>query len=526
MLKTKDTAKINTSGNAATATKLQTARKINGVSFDGTSDINININSSNQLAFSTTRPTSANSAITTGPSMVGFLATGNMTTGKPHTDGYITEYRWDTDAGWSSQFFVPSNGNGKLQFREMVSGTWGDWNTVYSTNNKPTADEIGAAREHHDHPSYIKKARDGVVDGTTYFNTIEPYYVNGANFQHFDLEFQDEDSGDIVWKHPDGTQKGRIWHDNSKLLLSGTSSNGSNLLTINSELRFNGNKVFHEGSPQPNVNWANGASYADKWVTNAYGSCELKAGTGDNATFDSHNVILKTHWGLGIRDYQDICRILFDARRGSLVTHDYIQTYDKFWGNGLINGSYGITLGVHSYTTGDYALHWEQATADNGAWFPTLRPGVSNFAQLGSSARRWRAVWCNQSSMNTSSDRRLKEDIAPMSKKVENLFMDLKPVQYRFKDDYDDNRLHNGFIAQEVEEAMQKHGIEYNDFSALLKFKPEKGEEPNFLDENGEADYEYGLGYGEFTALNTHMIQKALNKIEELENKIKVLENK
>ena len=46
------------------------------------------------------------------------------------------------------------------------------------------------------------------------------------------------------------------------------------------------------------------------------------------------------------------------------------------------------------------------------------------------------------------------------------------------------------------------------------------------FDKNGEADYEYGLGYGEFTALNTHMIQKALNKIEELENKIKVLENK
>ena len=62
--------------------------------------------------------------------------------------------------------------------------------------------------------------------------------------------------------------------------------------------------------------------------------------------------------------------------------------------------------------------------------------------------------------MNTSSDRRLKEEIAPMSEKVENLFMDLKPVQYRFKDNYDDNRLHNGFIGQEVEDAMEKNGIE------------------------------------------------------------------
>ena len=112
-----------------------------------------------------------------------------------------------------------------------------------------------------------------------------------------------------------------------------------------------------------------------------------------------------------------------------------------------------------------------------------------------------------------------------MSEKVENLFMDLKPVQYRFKDDYDDNRLHNGFIAQEVEEAMEKNGIEYNDFSALLKFKPEMGEEPKFLNEDGEVDYEYGLGYGEFTALNTHMIQKAFKEIEKLKEEIKLLKN-
>lgn len=37
------TASSNISGNAATATKLQTARKINGVAFDGTADININV---------------------------------------------------------------------------------------------------------------------------------------------------------------------------------------------------------------------------------------------------------------------------------------------------------------------------------------------------------------------------------------------------------------------------------------------------------------------------------------------------
>ena len=58
-----------------------------------------------------------------------------------------------------------------------------------------------------------------------------------------------------------------------------------------------------------------------------------------------------------------------------------------------------------------------------------------------------------------------------------------------------------------------------------LKFKPEMGEEPKFLNEDGEVDYEYGLGYGEFTALNTHMIQKAFKEIEKLKEEIKLLKN-
>ena len=39
MLKVKDTAKINTSGNSSTATKLQTTRTINGTKFDGSANI-------------------------------------------------------------------------------------------------------------------------------------------------------------------------------------------------------------------------------------------------------------------------------------------------------------------------------------------------------------------------------------------------------------------------------------------------------------------------------------------------------
>lgn len=52
----------NTTGNAATATKLATARSINGTAFDGTTDINISSNLSNSISFDNTG-TGANSGI-------------------------------------------------------------------------------------------------------------------------------------------------------------------------------------------------------------------------------------------------------------------------------------------------------------------------------------------------------------------------------------------------------------------------------------------------------------------------------
>ena len=39
-----------------------------------------------------------------------------------------------------------------------------------------------------------------------------------------------------------------------------------------------------------------------------------------------------------------------------------------------------------------------------------------------------------------------------------------------------------------------------------------------------EGEYIYGLNYSDFIALNTHMLQKAYKKIEELETKIATLE--
>ena len=95
-------------------------------------------NSANLLNITGGRVTSANSAVIVGPNTSMMLSTSSMTTGKPASDGYITEYRWDNNGGWSSQLFVPNNPKGVLQYRSMNAGTWDNWNTVYSTCNPQT----------------------------------------------------------------------------------------------------------------------------------------------------------------------------------------------------------------------------------------------------------------------------------------------------------------------------------------------------------------------------------------------------
>jgi hypothetical protein len=50
-----------------------------------------------------------------------------------------------------------------------------------------------------------------------------------------------------------------------------------------------------------------------------YGYCALLAGSGDGAGYTLHNSIYRTWWSIGVRDYTNTCRILFDARNGSIL---------------------------------------------------------------------------------------------------------------------------------------------------------------------------------------------------------------
>jgi hypothetical protein len=101
----------------------------------------------------------------------------------------------------------------------------------------------------------------------------------------------------------------------------------------------------------------------------------------------------------------------------------------------------------------------------------------------------------------SKSDRRAKKHISDNMVRYLELFDHLRPVHYVFRKR---KRTHLGFIAQDVEQAMQECGIDSKDFAGLI------------IDEHGG----YGLRYEEFTALLTAKVQEQDKKIKELEERL------
>ena len=181
------------------------------------------------------------------------------------------------------------------------------------------------------------------------------------------------------------------------------------------------------------------------------------------------------------------------------------------------------------------------------------KPKANNTYTLGDGTYRWKQLFANTTTINTS-DRRLKKDINLLSNNDNwiNFFMKLQPVSFLFKEN-ESGRTHIGFISQDVEDAMTECGLTSLDFAGfckdhkveiveeieevLIPADEENGIEEHtekisrmnkkpVFDENGNPVYIYSLRYEEFIALNTMMIQKMYEKNVELENRLKIIEEK
>ena len=179
--------------------------------------------------------------------------------------------------------------------------------------------------------------------------------------------------------------------------------------------------------------------------------------------------------------------------------------------------------GIEAQTTGvrlswgteySYKLFFGQdPTYGNALCLHASSNGLYSF---GNSIARWASIYSTNGIIQTS-DATRKEQVTALGEKQLAFFEKLRPVSYKLKSGFDDaenhDRLHYGFIAQEVEQAMAECDISAMEFGGLCKDKEvvlaktlnEDGTESLASKETG-ADI-YSLRYQEFIALNTAAIQ-------------------
>lgn len=192
----------------------------------------------------------------------------------------------------------------------------------------------------------------------------------------------------------------------------------------------------------------------------------------------------------------------------------------------------GTSNQLHIKSKGNMLLYPASA---NGTYFALLGNSMyhstDNAVSCGASTKRWSTVYAGTGTINTS-DRNEKENIQDIDEKYIRLFEKLRPVTYEFIGGNHD-RIHIGYISQEVKDAMDEVGLTDLDFAGYCRDKKtedvldESGAlvgQKDVLDENGKPVYQYALRYAEFIALNTKMIQLQQKTIQEQQEKIEAME--
>ncbi len=162
------------SGNASTATKLQTARTINGVSFDGSQNITI-ADGTKLPHFKYTSISDLNNMKTTG---VYSCAAASMTNAPTTNHGTLIV---DFNVGTPYQIWIPDNIHTIFK-RICSSGTWYPW-TNSITGNCTSTDKVNSIDARNDDPSPVGRAAglypefrantsDGLHDGGSFHGVL------------------------------------------------------------------------------------------------------------------------------------------------------------------------------------------------------------------------------------------------------------------------------------------------------------------------------------------------------------------
>lgn len=277
--------------------------------------------------------------------------------------------------------------------------------------------------------------------------------------------------------------------------INGTSFNGSgNITTAN----WGTSRTLTIGNTGKSVNGSGNVT----WSLSEIGAA---------ASSHSHNYAGSSSAG-GHATYADNLYSAGSSSGAKLgYTSSYISLFADFNQEISIRGN-GSSSG---HTTGIFLCTYSDDTA-------LFSPYTDNKVQCGSVYQRWSQV-CAATSSIVTSDKNLKDNIKELDQRYKELFLKLTPVSFTFKDGTS-GRTHIGFVAQDVEEAMDELGLSSLEFAGFCKdqmreqTKDENGDmiEVPLYNEDGTPKYIYSLRYEEFIGIITGVVQDLYADVKEL----------
>lgn len=177
-----------------------------------------------------------------------------------------------------------------------------------------------------------------------------------------------------------------------------------------------------------------------------------------------------------------------------------------------VNGTL-VSLDGHTHSSIKADSDHVVQVSSSGGW--AFAPEKDEAMALGKTGHKWGNIYSKNSTINTS-DENEKDIFSGISTDLENFFMGLTPVQYKwknFKETDHHDRIHLGFGAQSTAKAAESIGLDPFAYSMICK------DDLQSPTSDGRSE-EWGLRYPELHALEVHMIQKQQREIEKLKAEI------
>ena len=200
---------------------------------------------------------------------------GSGITGRPDDNNKHAFYlrveliRWASSSDYiSKQTYI--RGNEKIMYvRYCTNGTWTSWEKVYTSNNKPTASEIGAAASSHTH-NYMPHTKYTTTQDANNIKTTGVYSfnatcTNAATSNHGTLiaEFNVgtpyqlwiPDNANIIYKRNYTTSSG-TWGSWNNTLANNISGNAATATTLQNARTLTIGKTGKSFNGSANVSWS------------------------------------------------------------------------------------------------------------------------------------------------------------------------------------------------------------------------------------------------------------------------------